>query len=182
MNFNSILFVSIDLYKRIPHKKIMYTFAQTPFGECLYALFDHRICYIAFVSHETKEQLVGDLQLRFADAIIEHNDAACDEYRHAFMHLSDLEQFNIVVIGTEFQYIVWRALLTVPSGQTKSYEQIAQQIGQPNATRAVASAIAQNKIAFLIPCHRIIRKSGELGGFRWGMACKRKILDWELTV
>jgi len=84
--------------------------------------------------------------------------------------------------GTQFQMDVWQALKDIPLGTTCSYENIAQKIGKPKAVRAVASSIAKNKIAFLIPCHRVIRKSGVLGGYRWGCTIKKALLAWEAEV
>jgi AraC family transcriptional regulator of adaptative response/methylated-DNA-[protein]-cysteine methyltransferase len=84
------------------------------------------------------------------------------------------------LVGTAFQYRVWRALLEIPAGSTRSYSAVAQAIGRPRSVRAVASAIAKNKIAVVVPCHRVIREDGSEGGYRWGLATKRKLLDREL--
>lgn len=84
-------------------------------------------------------------------------------------------------VGSAFQQQVWQALLNIPYGQTCSYSDIAQAIGRPQAVRAVASACAQNQIAVLVPCHRVLRKNGDLGGFRWGLELKQALLDVEKT-
>lgn len=81
--------------------------------------------------------------------------------------------------GTAFQQQVWRALQTIPSGETKSYLEVAELVGRPAAVRAVAQACASNKVAVAIPCHRVVRKGGELSGYRWGIERKRKLLERE---
>ena len=82
--------------------------------------------------------------------------------------------------GTEFQHEVWNALRKIPKGETRSYSEVAEQLVRPkNHARAVASAVASNTIAVLVPCHRVIQSSGKISGFRWGPARKRMLLDWE---
>jgi len=83
------------------------------------------------------------------------------------------------VVGTSFQRKVWKALSTISKGQTRTYSEIAEMIEQPKATRAVASAIANNPVAVLVPCHRVVRKDGTLGGYRWGVQRKRALLERE---
>jgi AraC family transcriptional regulator of adaptative response/methylated-DNA-[protein]-cysteine methyltransferase len=89
------------------------------------------------------------------------------------------DRFDLYVRGSNFQVKVWEALLRIPSGSAVSYETIAARIAAPTATRAVASAIARNPVAFLIPCHRVIRKTGAFGEYRWGSARKKAMLGWE---
>ena len=86
---------------------------------------------------------------------------------------------NLYLSGTNFQIKVWQALLNIPPGLVTSYDTIAELIGQPKAVRAIGGATAHNPIGFLIPCHRVIRKVGEFGGYRWGTARKKAILGWE---
>jgi len=85
------------------------------------------------------------------------------------------------VMGTNFQIKVWQALLNIPEAQLRSYSHVAESIGAPKAVRAVASAVAANPVALLIPCHRVIRQSGEIGGYHWGATRKRAIQAWELA-
>lgn len=96
----------------------------------------------------------------------------------------NLAEFNkkLAPQGTEFQQEVWQALLTIPCGQTRSYQEVAKMINRPKATRAVASAIGKNPINYLIPCHRVIRTDGSLGGYYWGLEEKVKVLDYEREV
>jgi AraC family transcriptional regulator of adaptative response/methylated-DNA-[protein]-cysteine methyltransferase len=86
---------------------------------------------------------------------------------------------SITLIATDFQLVVWQALMRVPFGEVISYQGLAESIGRPTAFRAVATAIAQNRCGFLNPCHRVIKKNGESGEFRWGAEMKRRLLDWE---
>jgi len=90
-------------------------------------------------------------------------------------------RFSLYVRGTPFQVQVWRALLEIPAGEVSTYSEIATAIGRPTATRAVASAVGDNPIAWLIPCHRVIRKGGYLGGYRWGLPRKKVMLAWEAS-
>jgi len=86
---------------------------------------------------------------------------------------------SLYVRGTDFQLQVWRALLEVPPGEITTYGRLAEAVGRPGAARAVGGAVAANPVAYLIPCHRVVRTSGELGGYRWGVERKRAMLEWE---
>ena len=92
-----------------------------------------------------------------------------------------LEKFSLQLdfVGTEFQKKVWSALLTIPFGETRSYAQIAEQIGNPKAVRAVARACASNPVSIVVPCHRVIREDGSLAGYRWGLSRKEQLLAQE---
>ncbi|MBK8006944.1 MAG: methylated-DNA--[protein]-cysteine S-methyltransferase [Gemmatimonadetes bacterium] len=83
------------------------------------------------------------------------------------------------LVGTAFQWRVWQALLEIPAGETVSYQELAARLGMPSSTRAVASAVAANRAAVLVPCHRVVRSDGSLGGYRWGLPRKRALLDQE---
>ena len=86
---------------------------------------------------------------------------------------------QLLLSGTDFQIKVWKATLEIPDGKTVTYQELALMIGHPKSFRAVANALGQNKIAYFIPCHRVIRKNGELGGYKWGIEIKRSLLDFE---
>jgi AraC family transcriptional regulator of adaptative response/methylated-DNA-[protein]-cysteine methyltransferase len=88
---------------------------------------------------------------------------------------------HLFLSGTNFQIKVWEALLKIPAGAVASYEDIATRLGMPKASRAVGNAVAQNPIAYMIPCHRVVRKLGEFGNYRWGAARKKAILGWEMA-
>lgn len=107
-------------------------------------------------------------------------------YQASFIHdptrsrdLSVYDVTNMLLIGTEFQCNVWRATLAIPAGKTVTYQDLAQSIGHPMAWRAVARALSQNKLAYFIPCHRVVRKNGELGGYAWGIEKKKALLQAE---
>ena len=92
----------------------------------------------------------------------------------------DKQTLPLHVQGTNFQINVWQALLKIPKGQLTSYGQLARDIGNPKASRAVGSAVGANPIAFLIPCHRVIRATGVIGDYRWGATRKRSMINWEI--
>jgi len=96
---------------------------------------------------------------------------------HTFV--STIDTSNLVLSGTDFQINVWHATMQIPAGKTITYQELAQKIGLPQAFRAVANALGQNKIAYLIPCHRVIRTDGSLGGYKWGIERKKKLLEFE---
>lgn len=87
--------------------------------------------------------------------------------------------YQIHLVGTPFQLDVWNALITIPEGETRTYKEIAKQIGKPKSVRAVANAIGANPIAVLVPCHRVVRSDGSIGGYRWGIELKMKLLERE---
>jgi O-6-methylguanine DNA methyltransferase len=110
--------------------------------------------------------------------------AACFEqqqadYSYPFLTDQELNKFSYLFHGTDLQVAVWQALLAIPRGNVVTYQEVAQCIGYPKAHRAVATAIGMNKIAYFIPCHRVIRKDGSLGGYRWGLDIKRRLLAHE---
>lgn len=99
----------------------------------------------------------------------------------AFYDGSQAHDLSLHLCGTPFQFKVWEALLHVPSGSVVAYEDLAIQIGLPGGSRAVGSAVGRNPLPVLIPCHRVIRRSGEMGGYRWGLPRKEALLGWELV-
>jgi AraC family transcriptional regulator of adaptative response/methylated-DNA-[protein]-cysteine methyltransferase len=150
-------------------------FSSTPFGECCIAFSNNGICALTFP--ENRPSALRDLENRFPQVNFKHDD---EKARRLTEHIFNSKK-NVVLnpIGTDFQLSVWHALQQIPVGTTLSYAQVAENIGRPKAVRAVGTAIGANPIAFLIPCHRVIRTDGGLGGFRWGLECKKKMLEWE---
>lgn len=109
-------------------------------------------------------------------------DPAAPWMQHICAVLNDdapSEELSVILQGTPFQCTVWRALRGIPRGQTRTYQEVAKAIGQPTAARAVGAAIGKNRIAVLIPCHRVLRKDGGVSGFRWGVARKKRLLQRE---
>lgn len=159
---------------------IRYGFHPSPFGECLVAITDRGVTGVAFVGAGNRGTIVSDLkkQWPFGD-IVEDPPATRPYARSIFGPSGPKGGINLFLKGTNFQVQVWKALLRIPQGSVTSYEDIAAGINRPKAVRAVAGAVARNPVAFLIPCHRVIRKTGVVGDYRWGTARKKAILAWE---
>lgn len=159
---------------------IYYSNAETIFGNIQIASTDKGICHISFVQENT-DQPEADILDRFPSATMEqktdlHQQQALRMFRDDW---SDLGRIKLHLKGTPFQIKVWTALLQIPSGSLKSYLDIAHEIGDPKASRAVGTAIGSNPIAYLIPCHRVITSSGSLGGYHWGIDRKSAIIGRE---
>ncbi|RDC66393.1 bifunctional helix-turn-helix domain-containing protein/methylated-DNA--[protein]-cysteine S-methyltransferase [Adhaeribacter pallidiroseus] len=158
---------------------INYSFADSPFGTVLVASTSKGICYLAFAEEEQAAFL--KLQAKFPKASYQQLvDTAQQNALYIFNHdWSQLNQIKLHLKGTEFQLKVWEALLKIPHGQLTTYGKIAKKINLPNASRAVGTAIGDNPVAFLIPCHRIIQATGVIGGYHWGNIRKAAIIGWE---
>ena len=164
---------------------------RTPFGDCLVAVTDRGICALTFRASTGGENPLAQLKARWPGArFVEDAGATRGVAEQVFGVITagaaaaaiDAPPVGLSVLlkGTNLQMRVWRALLKVPAGTVVSYEDLAAAIGSPSAVRAVANAVARNPIHYLIPCHRVIRKSGELGGYAGGIERKRAILGVEL--
>jgi AraC family transcriptional regulator, regulatory protein of adaptative response / methylated-DNA-[protein]-cysteine methyltransferase len=158
---------------------INYSYAESPFGHILVASTAKGICYIAFADDQQKALL--DLREHFPKAQLRQMvDLVQQNALYIFTHdWSRLHQIKLHLKGTDFQLKVWEALLKIPMGQLATYGSIAQHIQQPNASRAVGTAIGSNPVAFLIPCHRVIQSTGSIGGYMWGPTRKTAIIGWE---
>src|SRR5688572_1392715 len=158
---------------------IHYSFAESPFGNILVASTPKGICHLAFADHEPKALDV--LKSMFPKATYRQMvDMTQQNVLYIFTHdWSKLNQIKLHLKGTAFQLKVWEALLKVPMGQLATYGNIARQIKQPNASRAVGTAIGDNPVAFLIPCHRVIQSSGVFGQYHWGTIRKTAMIGWE---
>lgn len=161
---------------------IRYGMAPTPFGDCLLAATDRGICALSFPGEGREEEAVGDLRREWGNAtLVADPETAGALARRIFdpARRADRSPLCAVVRGTNFQVRVWEALLRIPPGRTASYEAVAAAAGSPGAVRAAGSAVARNPVAFLIPCHRVIRKTGAFGNYHWGAGRKQAILAWE---
>lgn len=163
--------------------QIVYGIHDTPFGKALIATTSRGICNLRFLDgtdEQTAEQMLRNLWSN-AEVICDRQmtQPLCDTIfdRGSFSR----KPIALLVKGTNFQVQVWRALLRVPFAGITTYQTIAETIGNPTAARAVGNAVGNNPIAYLIPCHRVIRASGELGGYRWGLERKTVILSWEAS-
>ena len=158
--------------------EIQFGVHATPFGECLIAVTPRGICRMAFQPGDPAE----DLRSRWPNAGLRENPAATRRYASLIFAApgrARREPVDVLLGGTNFQLKVWEALLRIPPGSAATYEDLAGRVCTAAATRAVASAVARNPVAFLIPCHRVIRKTGAFGEYRWGPARKKAILLWE---
>jgi AraC family transcriptional regulator of adaptative response/methylated-DNA-[protein]-cysteine methyltransferase len=158
---------------------INYAFSSTRFGEILIASTPKGICYMAFADNQ--KNAFQTLEKQFPKAIFQLQPGIFQEQALLVFNQewSKINKINLHLKGTEFQLKVWKALLKIPTGNLSTYGEIAQQIQNPNASRAVGTAIGSNPIAFLIPCHRVIQSSGNFGGYMWGNTRKTAIIGWE---
>jgi len=161
---------------------IRYGFTSSPFGLCLIGVTDRGVCWLAYPDENERSEAVEELHENFCSAELREDPAAMARWRDRIFSSPEsrfTEPLPVLLTGTNFQLKVWEALLRIPAGGLCSYADLAGLMGRPTATRAVASAVAANHIAFLIPCHRVIRSKGEFGRYRWGAARKRAIVGWE---
>lgn len=158
-------------------------FAVTPFGRALAAESPVGLCHLAFLEPWGEAEAWRDFQKRWPGAHVER----CDSTASAWVgKIFDADQasgttFRLHVPGTQFQLAVWRALLAIPFGETTTYGRLAETIGHRSASRATGTAVGRNPVAWLIPCHRVIRRDGVLGQYRWGPERKLAMLAWEHT-
>ena len=165
---------------------LRYTTLDTALGRLLVAATERGICSVALGEDDTT--LLAGLRAEFPQASIERVDAGRDEWLTAMVARVNAQIGNqeattslppIDIRATAFQWRVWQALQRIPSGETRSYSEIATEIGAPKSMRAVANACGRNRLAVVVPCHRVIREDGSLGGYRWGIARKQALLERE---
>jgi AraC family transcriptional regulator of adaptative response/methylated-DNA-[protein]-cysteine methyltransferase len=164
--------------------EISYGIHPSPFGDCLVALTDRGISNLIFVQNNEKDTAVRNLLRKWPAAKFTEDSVSAgvviDEMLGLFQRRGSIP-LRLYLSGTNFQIKVWEALMQIPTGSVVSYEDIAIHIGIPGASRAVGNAISRNPIPVLIPCHRVIRKNGEFGSYRWGASRKKAILGWEMA-
>jgi AraC family transcriptional regulator of adaptative response/methylated-DNA-[protein]-cysteine methyltransferase len=155
--------------------------AESPFGLCSLGWNSRGLCHLAF--HQARENFADPPAPRrhWPRAQLARNDREARRRANAIFHLDSRPPvlLKTFVRATPFQLKVWRALVRVPKGCAVSYGWLARTIGNPRAARAVGAACASNPISYVIPCHRVIRKTGIMGGYRWGALRKRALLAWE---
>ncbi len=182
------LFVSVDAVTPGEFKsagvnlELGYAFHDTPFGTCLVAESRRGICHLGFVAGANRTQALAELRRNWPEAsLAEHCEAGRLAIRQAFSPAACAGQppIRVLLKGTNFQVKVWEALLKIPEGVAVSYGALAEAVGRPGAGRAVGTAVGRNPIAYLIPCHRVLRSNGAVGGYRWGTARKKAILGYE---
>lgn len=163
---------------------VHYGFHPSPFGECLAAVTARGLCHLSFVHPASRREALDRLRHEWPRAALVPDQAVTRvAAARAFPApgASPAPALALHVKGTNFQLKVWRALLEVPAGSVTTYGEIAQAIGAPGAARAVGTAVGSNPVSYLIPCHRVIRSTGELGGYAWGPDRKRVMLALETT-
>jgi AraC family transcriptional regulator, regulatory protein of adaptative response / methylated-DNA-[protein]-cysteine methyltransferase len=161
---------------------IRYGRHATPFGDALLAATERGICKFSFLDQTEWTAAVAELRSQWAGAHLIEEPAYTQPLINQIFPpepTGEPRRINLLLKGTNFQLKVWEALLRIPAGSVRSYEDVAEAIGQPNATRAVGSAVGANHIAYLIPCHRVIRKSGIVKEYHWGPTRKKAMLAWE---
>ncbi len=161
---------------------IQYGVHPSPFGDCLVAITGRGICGLSFLSGDRCGEAVEDLGKQWRRAMLRENPGATKGVANRIFdppRRPAASPLNVLVRGTNFHVRVWEALVRIPPGHALSYEDVAVHLGVPGAARAVGLAAARNRVGFLIPCHRVIRKTGNFGDYRWGGARKRAILAWE---
>ncbi len=164
--------------------EIAYGFHPSPFGECLLMHTERGVCGLAFTDPASRDDTLRGLSRGFEQArIFEAPERTEALARRIFSPgpVRTTSPLRVLVRGSAFQVKVWEALLAIPAGAVSSYAALASRVGSPRAVRAVANANAVNAVAYLIPCHRVIRKSGALGGYRWGLGRKLAMLSFEST-
>ena len=154
--------------------EIAYGFHPTPFGECLLAVTGRGICFLAFVDGDRNLPL-AELRKDWANAVLTEAPARTAPFVEQIFSPQPGTSLALHLRGTNFQLKVWEALLRLPSGAVTTYEALAEQAGAPRAARAVGNAVGRNPVAFLIPCHRVLQKTGGFGKYRYGPALLREI-------
>jgi AraC family transcriptional regulator of adaptative response/methylated-DNA-[protein]-cysteine methyltransferase len=162
---------------------IQYSLQSSPFGELFIAQTDRGICKLAFTEHGDITSQLNELKKCWPNAALQECSMHDSVIQSVFKKDVKLDRpLSLHVVGTNFQVSVWRALLDIPVGCIASYGQIAESIGKPGSSRAVGLAVGANPVAFLIPCHRVIRQDGGIGGYRWGTTRKQAIQAWESAI
>ena len=161
---------------------INYAFADTPFGPVVVASTEKGICHMAFAD-EGREKAFEQLKAVFPNAQY-HPVVDLIQQNALFVFSRDwsrLDEIKLHLKGTDFQIKVWEALLKIPAGGLTTYSNLAKNSGYEGASRAVGTAVANNPVAFLIPCHRVIKSTGEIGQYHWGSIRKNAIIGWEAS-
>jgi AraC family transcriptional regulator, regulatory protein of adaptative response / methylated-DNA-[protein]-cysteine methyltransferase len=162
--------------------EIRYGVHETPFGRCLVGVTDRGVCALRFLDGRDLEAALAELRDEWRLARLERDDEGTAGTAGAIFGPARGESLSILLKGTNFQLKVWEGLLRIPEGAVVSYGDLARRLGMSSSSRAVAGAIGSNPVAYLVPCHRVLRASGALGGYRWGLERKAAILFRELDM
>ena len=174
-----------EFKKRGAGLELAYGFHPSPFGLALLMVTPRGVAGLAFAEGDdesARATALSDLTRRWPAATYVHapnrTEAAARQI-FSTSAWSAAQPVRIVMIGTDFEVRVWQALLQIPMGRAVTYSDLARRIGSPDANRAVGSAVGRNPISFVVPCHRVLRKDGDIGGYHWGVTRKRAIIGWE---
>ena len=160
--------------------KISYQFKTSSFGETLIMSNEMGLCGLAFCDHFGKDTVLADMKARWPKASYEKDTIFSDKEFKSI--LDQTKRIELCLIGSKLQIHVWKALLKIPPGKVTSYTTLAKHIGKPKAVRTVATAIGKNPLCWLIPCHRVLRANGDLGGYHWGLNVKKNMLIYESQI
>jgi AraC family transcriptional regulator of adaptative response/methylated-DNA-[protein]-cysteine methyltransferase len=174
-----------DYKRRGEGLEMAYGFHPSPFGDALLFVTERGLAGLAFVDEDkaqTREDVLAEMKERWPKAqFIAAPERTAPFARQIFDPATWTKDrpVRLVMIGTDFEVRVWESLLKIPMGRAVSYRDIARHLGQPTASRAVGSAVGHNPISFVVPCHRVLRGDGSLGGYHWGLTRKRALIGWE---
>ncbi len=161
--------------------EMLYGFHPSPFGEAIVVATDRGVAGVGFVDSD-REHALNDMRRRWPRAIYREEPAATAGYARRIFEPElwrEESPLRVVLIGTDFEIRVWQTLLRIPLGRAATYSGIAGHIGRPSAARAVGAAVGKNPISFVVPCHRVLGRSGQLTGYHWGLTRKQAMLGWE---
>ena len=158
--------------------RLIYGIHGSPFGKCLVGVCEEAICHMSFFRTDPETHL-EEFRKVWQNPKNRRDDKKTAEVLRNLLFSPGRRPPEILLLGTRFQLKVWEKLMEVREGETLSYSELAESAGMPTAVRAVSNAVAGNPVAYLVPCHRIIGKAGDLHGYRWGLDVKRAILEYE---
>jgi AraC family transcriptional regulator of adaptative response/methylated-DNA-[protein]-cysteine methyltransferase len=162
--------------------RVEYGFHATPFGICLIGVTERGICWMSFLTEdEDHRNAVEEMKAWWHNSVFHEDHTLTQSFIDQIFQNVSNKKIHLFVKGTNFQVKVWEALLKIPMGSVTTYQDIASSIQNAKAQQAVGSAVGSNHIAYLIPCHRVIRKDGILGEYRWTSAKKKGIIGWEMA-
>lgn len=174
-----------DYKRRGEGLEIAYGFHDSPFGEALVLATARGVAGLAFVDEDkgqTRAEALADMTRRWPAARYTEAPQQTAPHVHRIFEPAEWRReqpVRVVLIGSDFEVRVWETLLQVPMGRAVSYGDIARSLGAPTASRAVGTAVGRNPISFVVPCHRVLRGDGNLGGYHWGLTRKRALIGWE---
>ncbi len=165
--------------------RVEYGVHQTPFGSCLIGVTERGVCWLSFLhADENPRREIELMKLHWHNSTFHHDQELTVGFVERIFYgakTGGSEKLHVFVKGTNFQVKVWEALLKIPMGDVTTYGNIGTSIQSPNALQAVGSAVGSNHVAYLIPCHRVIRKDGIIGEYRWNSTRKKSIIGWEMA-